>query len=247
MSPQPRIPAALERLLAEHQITDPSVIIGLYSLICAAGDDGTSKFNDVAIHYRTDHLKRLREEGRDVEREAGRLSLDEVRDHLAKEVIPRLAEAMMVVLPEVGLSSPDTRVRISAAYGPRLREVRPQIERAGGAGVVRRAEEITGPHRVEPDTGPRGSTLAAQALVKTYRRRRVVNDVALSLRQGEIVGLLGPNGAGKTTTFYMIVGLIPPDSGRILLDGDDITEMPMYKRARQGIGYLSQERRSSAS
>ena len=241
MSPQPRIPAALERLLAEHQITDPSVIIGLYSLICAAGDEGMSKFNDVAIHYRTDHLKRLREEGRDVEREAGRLSLDEVRDHLAKEVIPRLADAGMVVLPEGGLSSPDSLVRISAAYWPRLREVRPQIERAGVAGVVRRAEEITGPHRVEPDTGPRGSTLAAQALVKTYRRRRVVNDVALSLRQGEIVGLLGPNGAGKTTTFYMIVGLIPPDSGRILLDGEDITEMPMYKRARQGIGYLSQE------
>jgi lipopolysaccharide export system ATP-binding protein len=74
-----------------------------------------------------------------------------------------------------------------------------------------------------------------------YRRRRVVNDVALRLQQGEIVGLLGPNGAGKTTTFYMIVGLIQPLSGRILLDGTDITSMPMYKRARQGIGYLSQE------
>jgi lipopolysaccharide export system ATP-binding protein len=68
-----------------------------------------------------------------------------------------------------------------------------------------------------------------------------VNDVALRLQQGEIVGLLGPNGAGKTTTFYMIVGLIQPLSGRILLDGKDITSMPMYRRARQGIGYLSQE------
>ena len=74
-----------------------------------------------------------------------------------------------------------------------------------------------------------------------YRRRRVVNDVALRLRQGEIVGLLGPNGAGKTTTFYMIVGLIQPLAGRILLDGEDITTMPMYQRARRGIGYLSQE------
>ena len=77
--------------------------------------------------------------------------------------------------------------------------------------------------------------------MKTYRRRNVVNDVALDVKQGEIVGLLGPNGAGKTTTFYMIVGLIPPEQGRILFDGEDITNMPMYRRARRGIGYLSQE------
>ena len=69
----------------------------------------------------------------------------------------------------------------------------------------------------------------------------MVNDVALELHQGEIVGLLGPNGAGKTTAFYMIMGIIPPTAGRILFDGDDITEEPMYKRARRGIGYLSQE------
>jgi lipopolysaccharide export system ATP-binding protein len=94
---------------------------------------------------------------------------------------------------------------------------------------------------VTPRTQASLSTLAAEGLVKTYRRRRVVNDVALRLQQGEIVGLLGPNGAGKTTTFYMIVGLIQPDAGRILLDGEDITAMPMYQRARRGIGYLSQE------
>jgi lipopolysaccharide export system ATP-binding protein len=85
------------------------------------------------------------------------------------------------------------------------------------------------------------STLGADGLVKVYRQRRVVNDVALRLQQGEIVGLLGPNGAGKTTTFYMIVGLIAPNAGRIVLDGEDITAMPMYRRARRGIGYLSQE------
>jgi lipopolysaccharide export system ATP-binding protein len=88
---------------------------------------------------------------------------------------------------------------------------------------------------------PSGSILEAKGLVKTYRRRAVVNDVALKLQQGEIVGLLGPNGAGKTTTFYMIVGLIEPDEGHIYLDGRDITGMPMYRRARLGIGYLSQE------
>ena len=88
---------------------------------------------------------------------------------------------------------------------------------------------------------PSGSVLEAVGLMKTYRRRKVVNDVALRLQQGEIVGLLGPNGAGKTTTFYMIVGLIQPQQGRIILDHEDITEMPMYRRARLGIGYLSQE------
>ncbi len=88
---------------------------------------------------------------------------------------------------------------------------------------------------------PNGSELRAEGLVKVYRGRKVVNDVAVRLRQGEIVGLLGPNGAGKTTTFYMIVGLIAPMAGRITLDGDDITKMPMYKRAQRGIGYLAQE------
>lgn len=83
--------------------------------------------------------------------------------------------------------------------------------------------------------------LAAKNLVKRYRGRAVVDDVSLELSQGEIVGLLGPNGAGKTTSFYMIVGLIKPDEGRIFLDGEDITSRPMYKRAQAGIGYLPQE------
>ena len=83
--------------------------------------------------------------------------------------------------------------------------------------------------------------LAAKNLVKRYRGRAVVDDVRLELSQGEIVGLLGPNGAGKTTSFYMIVGLIKPDEGRIFLDGEDITSRPMYKRAQAGIGYLPQE------
>jgi lipopolysaccharide export system ATP-binding protein len=85
------------------------------------------------------------------------------------------------------------------------------------------------------------SVLAGEGLNKAFRRRRVVNDVSVSVRQGEIVGLLGPNGAGKTTTFYLITGLIRPDGGRILLDNRDITSKPMYTRARSGIGYLAQE------
>ncbi|MFB0528183.1 MAG: LPS export ABC transporter ATP-binding protein [bacterium] len=84
-------------------------------------------------------------------------------------------------------------------------------------------------------------SLLASGLVKTYSHRKIVDDVEIEINPGEIVGLLGPNGAGKTTTFYMIVGLLHPDKGRIFLEGRDITELPMYKRARQGIGYLSQE------
>ena len=83
--------------------------------------------------------------------------------------------------------------------------------------------------------------LRANDLIKTYNSRNVVDRVSLEISQGEIVGLLGPNGAGKTTTFYMVVGLIRPDSGKITLDGNDITHLPMYQRARRGIGYLPQE------
>ena len=85
------------------------------------------------------------------------------------------------------------------------------------------------------------STLIAQHLAKSYKGRQVVRDVSLSIDSGQIVGLLGPNGAGKTTCFYMIVGLVPADAGRIVLDGRDITTEPMYMRAKQGVGYLPQE------
>jgi lipopolysaccharide export system ATP-binding protein len=88
---------------------------------------------------------------------------------------------------------------------------------------------------------PGGLTLAARGLVKTYRGRHVVNDVDVHVSQGEIVGLLGPNGAGKTTSFYMIVGLIRPDRGRVFIGERDLTGVPMFKRARAGIGYLAQE------
>jgi lipopolysaccharide export system ATP-binding protein len=83
--------------------------------------------------------------------------------------------------------------------------------------------------------------LKTENLIKAYRGRRVVNEVSLGIGQGEVVGLLGPNGAGKTTTFYVIVGLTPPDSGHVFLDGNDITRLPMFLRARSGISYLPQE------
>lgn len=84
-------------------------------------------------------------------------------------------------------------------------------------------------------------TLRAEGISKSYRSRRVVHDLSLSISSGEVVGLLGPNGAGKTTAFYMIVGLVPCDSGRILLDETELTALPMHRRARLGVGYLPQE------
>ncbi|NUN68915.1 MAG: LPS export ABC transporter ATP-binding protein [Bacteroidetes bacterium] len=84
-------------------------------------------------------------------------------------------------------------------------------------------------------------SLRAEHLVKRYKKRTVVNNVSVSVSQGEIVGLLGPNGAGKSTSFYMIVGMIRPNEGRVFLDDKDITRLPMYQRARRGVGYLTQE------
>jgi len=83
--------------------------------------------------------------------------------------------------------------------------------------------------------------LHTKSLVKKYKKRTVVKSISVEVNQGEIIGLLGPNGAGKTTTFYMIVGLIKPFSGQVYLDDKEITDMPMYKRAQMGIGYLAQE------
>ena len=83
--------------------------------------------------------------------------------------------------------------------------------------------------------------LVAEGLRKRYKSREVVQDFGLTLDAGEVVGLLGPNGAGKTTCFYMIVGLVPTDAGKIVLDGQDITDEPMYDRAKLGVGYLPQE------
>ncbi len=97
------------------------------------------------------------------------------------------------------------------------------------------------PTRAPDDVTQAVDVLAAESLGKSYGKRKVVKDVSLHVRRGEAVGLLGPNGAGKTTVFYMITGLVPADHGRIHLDGFDITGLPMYRRARLGIGYLPQE------
>ncbi len=212
--------------------------LALHAIVRAADEDGVARVRDVAANYRNDYIHALRAKGVDADREAGRLGQDEVRAYLTASILPRLAECG-VILPLNGDLERDTdTVRIAPSL---WKDIAPR--RAEFAEAMRE----TGEHsRLALSTPPRpiligGSVLEADGLTKAYRGRKVVNDVALRLQQGEIVGLLGPNGAGKTTTFYMIVGLIQPDSGRILLDGVDITKLPMYERARRGIGYLSQE------
>ncbi len=221
---------------------DRSTALALRALIGAADGEGYATIDRVAVLYRQDHLSAQRAAGRDAEREAGELSMDQVRAHLVTSVLPRLASERIVELPATGLLEPTARIRMSPALWTEMSAARAEVEEAlRQTGEHALPREPRGGVAPEAVAGLQGSVLEAKGLSKVYRRRRVVNDVALRLQQGEIVGLLGPNGAGKTTTFYMIVGLIQPLSGRILLDGADITSMPMYQRSRKGIGYLSQE------
>jgi lipopolysaccharide export system ATP-binding protein len=225
-------------LLAHAAGDERSSVLALEALVRCADDAGSATLNDIAIGYRDEYLRTLREEGKDAQREAGRLSLDEVRAYLTTWVLPRLATDNVVTLPP-GQVGDQTRVRLSDSLWSDIAPLRAQV-----ADMLRETGEFPRPATgaIAPqDRAPGKSRLEAEGLVKVYKRRRVVNDVAIQLNQGEIVGLLGPNGAGKTTVFYMIVGLIQPLEGAIKLDGEDITETPMYKRARRGIGYLSQE------
>jgi lipopolysaccharide export system ATP-binding protein len=142
------------------------------------------------------------------------------------------------------VSLAELRERMAGGAQPILAQVSgPQVAAARAAAAATsepsKVEELIG--MVERQGVRPVKTLVGRDLVKTYRGRNVVNHVNVKVRTGEIVGLLGPNGAGKTTTFYMIIGLVTPNGGHILLDGEDITKLPIYKRARLGIGYLSQE------
>jgi lipopolysaccharide export system ATP-binding protein len=164
----------------------------------------------------------------------------DVRAHLATALLPRLAAAGVVELPPSGAMAPESIVLVTPAIWEALVDHRAELARQLRQTGEQRGPGATAAPMAMPADGAE-SVLSADGLTKIYRGRRVVNDVALRVQQGEIVGLLGPNGAGKTTTFYMLVGLIAPQQGRIRLDTRDITDMPMYQRARQGIGYLSQE------
>ena len=238
MSDYSNLPHSVRTLLGGASQNDRLDGFALHAIVRAADDNGVAQIRDVAANYRDDYLRVLRAKGQDAEREAARLGQDEVRAYLATSSLPRLAESGIILSLEGDVDTDAATVRIAPLLWNDIKPHRSEFAEA---------MRETGEHSwLALSTPPRpalvgGSVLEAQGLTKIYRGRKVVNDVALRLQQGEIVGLLGPNGAGKTTTFYMIVGLIQPLSGRILLDGEDITKLPMYERARRGIGYLSQE------
>ncbi len=217
---------------------DRSAALALLALVRLADDQGSASFHEVALGLRTDYLASVRAEGRDADAEAGRISVDEVRAHLANVVVPRLVSSGAI--EALGGDGEPATLRIAPDLWSKVRGFRGELTRA-----LRETGEFTSPRRLSGAARVEGhSVLRAEGLVKTVSPCAAMscNDVAsLDVKQGEIVGLLGPNGAGKTTTFYMIVGLIPPQHGRVLFDEEDITNMPMYKRARHGIGYLSQE------
>jgi len=223
---------------AHFEGRDPSLALAVASLLRCTMEDGTVTFTALALAYREDYLSLHKGGAADLGQQSGTLSVDEVRRHLQSSVLPRLAmDGVLDSLPDT--LENDTPLRLTGKLG---RSVVDEPATARNALIqialenIRKAESAG----TAADLGRNGaSELLARGLTKIYRKRAVVDNVAL--RQGEIVGLLGPNGAGKTTSFYMIVGLIRPDAGHVSIDGEDMSRFPMYKRARLGIGYLSQE------
>jgi lipopolysaccharide export system ATP-binding protein len=216
----------------------PSLPLALAAFLRVAGVDGTVTLGDFAVAYREDHLTLERQTGHALDSGGGALSMDEVRRFLVTSVLPRLAgDGFIVEAP--GVEADDaTRIRMPADRWAPFSGDRDHARLAFLQVAAERLEAAAAAARV---VAPAGSILKGRGLTKAYRRRRVVDQVDVDLRQGEIVGLLGPNGAGKTTTFYMIVGLVRPDAGRIFIDDDELSGQPMYRRARRGIGYLAQE------
>jgi lipopolysaccharide export system ATP-binding protein len=207
---------------------DPSVPIALAGIVRAAGPSDSIAFSDLVLGYREAYLACYRGDG-DQE-----ISGDEVRGYLTQSVLPRLATEGWILDTAAGYWQ-TVKPRV-AWWGPT-----PQEREAVYKALVNSARRAA--LRAKSFTRQRSnaSLLEGLDLRKSYKGRPVVDHVSVRVEQGEIVGLLGPNGAGKTTTFYLITGLIRPDEGRVLLDGVELTDAPMYQRARSGIGYLAQE------
>ena len=209
---------------------DPSVPLTLAAVVRGAGVWGALSLVDLQMAYRETFLVCYRNTPRGAEAD---LSEHEVREHLVGSLLPRLSDEGWIddtsavgweAIQAVGDWWP-------AAAGSRSGSFDMLVD------IARRASQTTARPAL---TGSR-SVLEGRGLSKSFRGRRVVDSVSVRVEQGEIVGLLGPNGAGKTTTFYLLTGLIRPEAGSVLLDGTDLTTMPMYRRARRGIGYLAQE------
>jgi len=222
---------------------DAPLLIAVRELLVRADDEGKVDREHLSTAFRdsyVEHYGEIAQEGSPESRrllEIRRMTQEEIDGYLGEQILGRLAAAGWVDLNDgTGLGFVNFN---REAWG----EV--AVERAGLSTLVEREIDW----RLRSSDEPRGEAEAAagdsrlwtQGLVKIYKKRRVVDSVDLELRQGEIVGLLGPNGAGKTTTFYMIVGLVAPNAGAVHLDDRKLTRIPMYKRARLGIGYLAQE------
>jgi lipopolysaccharide export system ATP-binding protein len=213
---------------------DPSVLAALATLVRYGDTEGGLPLADLIRGYHR-ILVASRHDG-----DAGWHEAAGFRDSMLEQVqgfvLPRLVEGGWIrgpgdrgwdrIIPEGQWFAEAVRDREGSA----ARILERAFPRAPTVRPVPQVEVVVG-----------GSVLSCDGLDKAFRRRRVVRDVSLRLEQGEVVGLLGPNGAGKTTTFYLITGLIAPDRGTIHLDDQDITDAPMYRRARMGIGYLAQE------
>jgi lipopolysaccharide export system ATP-binding protein len=209
---------------------DPSVPIALAAIVRAAGPSDSIAFSDLVFGYREAYLACYQPAG-DADQE---VSGDDVRHHLRNSVLPRLATEGWI-LDTSGSEWLTIQPRV-AWWGPTKEERQTVYEALLGAArrAAQRAKSF-----VRRRT--KSSLLEGLDLSKSFKGRKVVDQVTVRVEQGEIVGLLGPNGAGKTTTFYLITGLIRPDEGRVRMDGVELTDAPMYQRARNGIGYLAQE------
>ncbi len=234
--------------LSRFGAADLSCLMTLRVLLAAADDSGWLSRDDllrlVSAEYHDLELSPANSMGEllapwDAQESDG----SNLERYLGDHVLRRLSSETIIDAgygPRESTDAPGEAMMGVRLTGPWMDEREENIGRVEGrvqellGGEFSAENPVEGPHRP-------GTTLAARNLVKMYRKRRVVNDVDLQVAQGEIVGLLGPNGAGKTTTFYMMVGLIAPDSGEVFIGDKEVTDVPMYRRARKGIGYLAQE------
>ncbi len=228
----------IEQLAAHEAPT----LIALRELVAGADAEGCVSRARLVEAFRQTYLARYGQVASDGSPESRRLfeirrmTTEEVDVYLNEQILQRLAAEGWL---RIDAGSRGTQIAVASDVWEGIK-----TDRAGFSGLVEREidRRLHAPVR-EPEApvAAGDSRLWVEGLVKIYKRRRVVDDVDLELRQGEIVGLLGPNGAGKTTTFYMMVGLVPPDTGEVYIDDEPLAHVPMYKRARLGIGYLSQE------
>lgn len=208
---------------------EPALAVALEALVRVGSAEGRADLSALVAAFREAYT------AVDPEGGVGQVDLsgDQIRDTLTESILPRLADAGWIVWDRGPQTVTAARHWWSVAAADREMAAL-RLRDAARSGF--RRDSGRAPVVVE-----RPSVLSGRGLMKSFKRRPVVNDVSVEVRQGEIVGLLGPNGAGKTTTFYLLTGLILADAGQVTLDGRDITRSPMYERARAGIGYLAQE------